>query len=120
MDARVKRVIELFNREFTGKISEEMISKQVNLSPARLRQVFKKETGFSPIRYLKRLRMSMAARLLKSSFLSVKEIAFQTGSGDTSHFVRDFKKHYAVTPSQFRLGREGSPKKSQYGGKVSD
>jgi hypothetical protein len=39
MDARVKHVIELFNRELARKLSEGTISKQVNLSPARLRQL---------------------------------------------------------------------------------
>jgi AraC family transcriptional regulator of arabinose operon len=102
MDARVKHVIELLNREPSRKHSEKTLSKRVNLSPARLRQLFTKDVGLSPIRYLKSLRMKRAAQLLRSSFLSIKEIAFETGSGDTSHFVRGFKVRYGLTPSQFR------------------
>jgi transcriptional regulator GlxA family with amidase domain len=102
MDARVKHVIELFRADLTQRLSEGTVSKRVNVSPARLRQLFKKETGLSPIKYLKRLRMRGAAKLLKSSFYSIKEIAFQTGSGDASHFVRDFRKHFGLRPTEFR------------------
>jgi len=102
MDIRVRYVIKLFNEGLSDKFSEETVSKHVNLSPARLRQLFKKDTGLSPIRYLKRLRMNSAAKLLQSSFLSIKEIASQAGFGDSSHFVRDFRTHYGLTPTEFR------------------
>jgi two-component system response regulator YesN len=102
MDARVKHVIKLFRRDLARKLPEEIISKHVNLSPTRLRQLFKKDTGLSPIKYLKLLRMKEAANLLRSSFLSIKEIASQAGSGDTSHFVREFKRKYGLRPTEFR------------------
>jgi transcriptional regulator GlxA family with amidase domain len=110
MDARVKHVIALFNKDLASRLSEERVSKHVNLSSARLRQLFKKETGLSPIKYLKRLRMKNAAKLLRSSFLSIKEVASQCGSGDTSHFVRDFRKHYGLRPTEFRTRSQGSRK----------
>ena len=55
-----------------------------------------------PIRYLRLLRMERAKNLLESSFLSVKEIAFQVGLNDESHFVRDFKTTYGYSPALYR------------------
>ena len=55
-----------------------------------------------PIRYLRQLRMERAKHLLESSFLSVKEIAFQVGLNDESHFVRDFKSTYGYSPALYR------------------
>ena len=55
-----------------------------------------------PIRYLRQLRMERAKELLESSFLSVKEIAFQVGLNDESHFVRDFKSTYGYSPALYR------------------
>jgi len=55
-----------------------------------------------PIRYLRLLRMERAKDLLESSFLSVKEIAFQDGLNDESHFVRDFKSTYGFSPALYR------------------
>ena len=55
-----------------------------------------------PIRYLRLLRMARAKDLLESSFLSVKEIAYQVGLNDESHFVRDFKATYGYSPALYR------------------
>jgi len=52
--------------------------------------------------------MEKAALLLGTTFLSVKEIADKAGLGDTSHFVRDFKKMFGATPTAYRrvFGRD--------------
>jgi len=46
--------------------------------------------------------MERAKDLLESSFLSVKEIAYQVGLNDESHFVRDFKSTYGFSPALYR------------------
>lgn len=74
----------------------------VNLSPSHLYHLFKSETGETPSRYLKMLRMKRAKELLETTFLSVKEIVVVTGINDGSHFTRDFKKQYRMTPTQYR------------------
>jgi len=48
--------------------------------------------------------MQQAATLLTTTFLSVKEIVRRVGGTDESHFVRDFKRIYGVTPSEYRNG----------------
>ena len=48
--------------------------------------------------------MQHAATLLTTTFLSVKEIVRCVGGTDESHFVRDFKRIYGVTPSEYRNG----------------
>lgn len=102
MAERVKRVIELMqgdpSRNFTlGKMAES-----VNLSPPYFCYLFKTITGVPPAKYLKSLRMEQAATLLTTTFLSVKEIVRRVGLTDESHFVRDFKRFYGLTPSEYR------------------
>jgi AraC-like DNA-binding protein len=48
--------------------------------------------------------MEHAKRLLETTFLSVKQVMTEVGATDESHFVRDFKAHYGVSPTRFRLG----------------
>jgi len=79
------------------------IAQSVNLSVWRLCHIFKSETGLSPINYLRTLRMERARVLLETSFLSIKEIAHEVGINDGSHFVRDFKLIYGVTPTRYRM-----------------
>ena len=78
-------------------------AQSVNLSVWRLCHIFKSDVGMPPIKYLRLLRMERAKGLLESSFLSVKEIAFQVGLNDESHFVRDFKSTYGYSPANYRL-----------------
>jgi AraC-like DNA-binding protein len=52
--------------------------------------------------------MERAEYLLLTSFLSVKEVTFNSGMTDVSHFVRDFKKRHRMTPTEFRRIRQSS------------
>ena len=56
----------------------------------------------APTQYLRKLRMERALELLETSLLSIKEIAAKVGYNDSSHFMREFKKSYGSTPSQYR------------------
>ena len=85
-----------------GELSLAELAQSVNLSVWRLCHIFKSDVGMPPIRYLRLLRMERAKHLLESSFLSVKEIAFQVGLNDESHFVRDFKSTYGFSPALYR------------------
>ena len=93
-----------------GELSLTEFAQSVNLSVWRLCHIFKSDVGMPPIKYLRLLRMERAKGLLESSFLSVKEIAFQVGLNDESHFVRDFKSTYGHSPAIYRsqFKRNGS------------
>jgi two-component system response regulator YesN len=102
MDRRVQQVILLMEEDIRKSLTLEEWAQIVNLSPSHLYHLFKSETGETPSRYLKTLRMQRAKELLETTFLTVKEIVTATGISDGSHFVRDFKKQYTMTPTQYR------------------
>jgi transcriptional regulator GlxA family with amidase domain len=105
MDIRIRAAVDKM-RDWHGEgQSIRNIAKSVNLSPRRLAELFKAEMGVSPTQYLRSLRMQKAQALLESSFLTVKEVSFQSGFRDVSHFVRDFKQRYGMTPREFRSER---------------
>ena len=83
-------------------VSVTDLAKAVNLSPWRLCHIFKSETNVAPLQYLKALRMEHAKRLLETTFLSVKQVMTEVGVRDESHFARDFKATYGVSPTTFR------------------
>jgi YesN/AraC family two-component response regulator len=103
MDARVEKVLARMREEFRRDPSLNEMAEVVNLSPSRLRYLFKKETGVAPAHYLKTFRLEQAKELLKTTFLSVKEIIRSVGVNDQSHFIREFKKSYGLTPAQYRM-----------------
>lgn len=102
MAKRVKRVIEMMQGDPSRTFTLEKMAESVNLSAPYFCFLFKSITGVPPAKYLKTLRMQQAATLLTTTFLSVKEIVRRVGLADESHFVRDFKRFYGVTPSEFR------------------
>src|SRR5215217_4153106 len=92
----------MMREDVRGELSLTDFAQSVNLAVWRLCHIFKSDVGMPPIRYLRLLRMERAKGLLESSFLSVKEIAFQVGLNDESHFVRDFKSTYGFSPALYR------------------
>jgi len=115
MDKRVEKIIQMMRDDVRGELSLSEFAQSVNLSVWRLCHIFKSEVGMPPIRYLRLLRMERAKDLLESSFLSVKEIAFQVGLNDESHFVRDFKSTYGFSPAHYRaqFKNKGQEKEQQ-------
>ena len=102
MAERVKRVIALMEGDPSRNFSLGKMAQSVNLSAAYFCYLFKSITGVPPAKYLKSLRMQQSAVLLTTTFLSVKAIVRHVGLADDSHFVRDFKRMYGVTPSEYR------------------
>ena len=82
----------------------------VNLSTSRLRHLFKAEMDISIMQYFKLLKLQKAKELAETTFLTVKEIMRVIGVEDESHFLRDFKKSFGLTPSQCRERRFESTK----------
>ena len=121
MDRRVQKVITLMKNHLRRGVSSSQLAQSVNLSPSRLYQIFKDETGMPPAKYLRMLRMQQAEQLLETTFLSVKEIMARVGVTDESHFVRDFKRYHGLTPAQYRerflenkLSQNGNPRQEDH------
>jgi len=101
MDQRVDTAIAFMNANLNGKLTPAEIAEAVHLSQSRVRQLFKIETGTPLARYLRDLRLKQAKELLETTFLSVKEVASHVGITGISHFVREFKKTYRMTPARY-------------------
>ncbi len=111
MDSRVQKVIHLIQKDLSHKVTLNEMAQAVNLSAEHLRDLFKSEIGMTPAQYQKRLRLLEARRLLESTFLNVQEIMNRVGFNDDSHFVRDFKKLYHLTPAQYRARHRRAERK---------
>ena len=102
MDQRVQIVRSAIEKDCRRAWTITALAKLVNLSPSRLRHLFKSETGITPNQFIKEVRLSEAEKLLRNTFLRVKDIMSRVGFLDESHFGHEFKKTYGVSPSKYR------------------
>lgn len=102
MDPRVRTALALMQENLQGAWSTDTLARAVDLSPSRFQHLFKAKVGMAPAHYLRALRMEQARKLLQTSRLTVKQIMNGVGVGDKSHFAREFKKTYGLSPTAYR------------------
>jgi len=80
-----------------------MVADQVGMNPVYLGRLFKKLTQLSVGEYINHCRMEIAKDMLTNNKLTIGEIAERIGISNKPHFYTLFKKHYGVTPNDFRV-----------------
>jgi len=78
------------------------LTRYVAVSQAHFCVAFKKKTGETFIDYLTRIRMEKARELLTLSDRRIYEIAEMVGYENATYFSTLFKKHYDMSPSEFK------------------
>ena len=102
MDQRIQTAMDLMAKDLQRDFSLYALARSVNLSLSRFHHLFKAETGMTPARYLRSLRLEQARELLATSFLSIKQLMRCVGFTDQSHFNHEFKRAYRLTPTEYR------------------
>lgn len=86
------------------------MARQARLSPFYFLRIFSRVLGVTPHQYLVRCRVRLAARRLAAADSPVTDIAFESGFGDLSNFVRTFHSAAGVSPRAFRRAARGDRK----------
>jgi transcriptional regulator GlxA family with amidase domain len=68
----------------------------------RLLRDFTRAIGLTPHAYLIEVRLQAARRLIEQTDLPLASIALDAGFAHQSHMGSAFRKHLAMTPSQYR------------------
>ena len=96
-----------------ASICLDSIAAYVNISPAYLSVIFKKEMGQNITDRITELRIEKAKDLLTFSNLPVKDISQTLGYSNQFYFSAIFKKHLGMSPSAYR---EENQQKVETGG----
>ncbi len=95
------RAINMIKKQYMKDISVQSIADSLGLDRSYFSNLFKKDTGKSPGRYLMDYRMERALELLHRRRYSVSVVAASVGYGDLFSFSRCFKRCYGVPPSHY-------------------
>jgi AraC-like DNA-binding protein len=105
MNARVAAVLDyVADHHSRSSCRLEEVARTLRVSRSYLSRLVLRETNLTFNKHLQLARMNTAARLLQSSSLSVKEISAATGYEHVPSFDRQFRKHFRMTPGEFRRG----------------
>lgn len=104
---RFAAVVAYINANLARRIEAKALYRLANLSHSRFAEEFRAAFGVSLVRYIQTQRLNRARRLLRSTAMSVTEIAYSCGFGGSSLFNTAFKRQAGMSPTQFR--RERSP-----------
>ena len=96
---KVKRYIET---NYHDKITLDSLASNCNLTKYYLSHKFTEFYRKSPIAYLTEVRITAAKDLLKTTNLSIEEIASATGFSSSSYFSQTFQKFCRMSPQQYR------------------
>jgi AraC-like DNA-binding protein len=91
------------NNYYREDLTIEEIAKSMFLHPSYFSQVIKEELGLNALKYLNLYRMNKASQLLKTTELSVEEIASAVGYQNRHSFTRAFKNRFHSSPTQYKL-----------------
>ncbi|ADM68261.1 Bifunctional transcriptional activator/DNA repair enzyme AdaA [Paenibacillus polymyxa E681] len=100
--SEVRRVQQYLDQSYCERITLDSLAEMFELNKFNLAKNFKKQIGFSPIDYLINVRITAAQSWLKTSDMSIVDIARYVGIPNTSHFINLFKEHVGETPHSFR------------------
>lgn len=102
VDGRIFHIKERLAANLNHDWTIEEMAGLVELSVPHFQKLFKTNTGTTPMAYLRDLRLTRACECLESSFNQLKQIRVHIGMTDDSHFTRDFKDKFGVTPTDYR------------------
>lgn len=87
----------------TEEITLIDLAKTAGFSPWYAHRLFKELTGIPPAEYIRKLRLSEAAKRLKIEKCRVTDIAMALGFESIDGFTRSFVREFGMTPSEYRL-----------------
>lgn len=98
----VKRAVELISQNLDSPIQISRLARKLELSSRQLARLFHRELRMSPLEFGREYRLQYALSLLRSTQLTVTEIAQESGFSDSSHLSRLVRKALHKTPKQVR------------------
>ena len=98
----VEHVIRLIHQNYSQSLTIDDIIDGIPISKYHFIRVFRRIMGITPYNYLTNYRINSAKILLRTTDLSVSEIAEKCGFSDTSNFIVQFKKNSNQKPLQYR------------------
>lgn len=98
----ISRVQRYIKENITQSITLSQLAKVANYSIPQLERVFKKTLGVTPFVYIRKVRLTAAAKLLKDNDIKVIDTALDFVFDSHEGFTRAFSKEFGISPSVYK------------------
>jgi AraC family transcriptional regulator len=99
---KLKQAIEYIQAHLNEEIKLALIADRLGVSQYYFARLFKQSMRISPYQYVIQQRIDRAKHLLKTTSMSISEIAYQTGFSHQSQLTNQFRKTVGTTPINYR------------------
>lgn len=103
---RTKAMMNFLHQHYSEPLNLGYIASIANISERECLRCFKRTIGISPMQYLLKYRVSLSARLLRDTDLTVAEVCTLSGFDSPSYFSKMFKRYMRYTPTDYRKEKE--------------
>jgi len=103
------KIAEYIGGENLSELSLEKICNKFHFSKNHIINIFKKEFGVTPIKYINDLKLKHAQYLLEVTSDSVETVALKSGFNDYSYFYKLFCRKNGLSPSKWRDKKQTNP-----------
>jgi AraC-like DNA-binding protein len=101
-DAALGLVLVHMRTHFAEPLSNADLARIAGRSVRALERMFHRQMQATPQQFLRRLRLRLASHELTASRRPLAAIAAGHGFCDQSHFVREFRREFGLTPGEYR------------------
>jgi len=108
-DPQIGKALALIHESPQRRWSVERLAKATSMSRAAFARHFRELVGESPMAYLRRWRMDLAAKLLRDTDDSVGRVASRVGYDSETTFNRTFRESRGTSPGRYRSSAISRP-----------
>jgi AraC-like DNA-binding protein len=106
-DAQIGRALALLHGDPGRAWTVDALAREVALSRSALAERFAVLVGESPIQYLIRWRLALAAQMLRAGREAIARVAERSGYESETAFSRAFRREFGVGPAAWRKAGPG-------------
>lgn len=101
-ESRLSAAIDWIRQNYKNEIDTATLADRVSMSARNFVRVFKQELGITPTKFLEKIRLEVAVKLLEESTKSIAKISSECGFSSDDHFRQAFARTFKVTPQQYQ------------------
>jgi AraC-like DNA-binding protein len=104
-DVKLSTALRLMHSRIEHPWTTDELAREAGMSRSSFAAHFTQSLQESPMRYLTRLRLSKACRLLQQATSSISRVSSQVGYDSEAAFNRAFKREFGLPPAEWRKSK---------------